>query len=272
MRKPRTEYSFYCSIEGWGAAIAGAAIVGAGISAAGAESAAGTEAGAAENAQGISENEFNTITGQEAPYLQSGYGALSQLNYLQGIGTPGTTGANGAPPTASSSPAGGYGSLNQPFTASYMQQYSPAYQFQLQQGQQGVLNQDASSQGALSGAALKDLTSFNQNYANTAYNNAFNQYQTQQQNTYSRLSGIANLGQAAASQQAQSGTALAGQAATSATNVGVAQAGGTVGAASSLSSGIGTAALYGGLLSSNANNQLGYYYPQAQYQQVPGVT
>ena len=240
------------------AAIAGGAIVAGGIGAAGAKSAAGTEAGAAENAQAISQNEFNTITGQEAPYLQSGYGALSQLNYLQGIGTPGTTGANGAPPTASSSPAGGYGSLNQPFNASYMQQYSPAYQFQLQQGQQGVLNQDASSQGALSGAALKDLTSFNQNYANTAFNNAFSQYQTQQNNTYSRLAGIAQLGQAAAGQQATSGTALAGQAAQSATNVGVAQAGGTVGAANALGGGIGNATLLGGLIANQNANQLGF--------------
>jgi hypothetical protein len=219
-------------------------------------SAAGTEAGAAENAQGISESEFNTITGQEAPYLNSGYGALAQLNYLQGIGTPGTAGGGGVAPTASSSPAGGYGSLNQPFTAAYMQQYSPAYQFQLQQGQQGVLNQDATSQGALSGAAMKDLISYNQNYANTAYNNAFSQYQTQQNNTYSRLSGVAQLGQAAASQQAQSGTALAGQAAQSATNVGVAQAGGTVGAANALGGGINNAALLGALYNSQYSNPL----------------
>jgi hypothetical protein len=237
-----------CNIEGWGAAlVAGAAvagIAGSAISASGAESAANTQAQAAENAQGISQNEFNTITQQENPYVQSGYGAQSQLNYLEGIGTPGqgptsaTNGVGGSPGTASSSTAGGYGSLLTPFTEQNFQQLSPAYQFQLQQGQQGVLNNDASGQGALSGSALKDLISYNQNMANTSFNNAFNQYQTQQGNIYSRLSGVAQLGQNAAANTGQQGTALAGQAAQSATNIGTAQAAGTVGAANAISGGL----------------------------------
>jgi hypothetical protein len=223
-------------------------LAGSAIQAGAAGSAASEQAGAAENAQQIAENEFNTITSQESPYMQSGYGAQSQLNYLLGIGTPGSsgtagTGTAGSPATASSSTAGGYGSLLQPFTASYMQQYSPAYQFQLQQGQQGVLNGDAASQGALSGSALKDLTSYNQNYANTAYNNAFNQYQTQLGNTYSRLSGVAQLGQNAAANTGQQGTALANSAAQSATNIGTAQAGGTVGAANAIAGGLSSASL-----------------------------
>jgi hypothetical protein len=244
-----------CYLEGWGLAaaaiVAGGAVAGSAISASGAESAANTQASADESAAQISQNEFNTITQQESPYLQSGYGAQSQLNYLLGIGAPGTAataGANGGatggtPGTASSSTAGGYGSLLQPFTASYMQQYSPAYQFQLQQGQQGVLNGDAAGQGALSGAALKDLTSYNQNYANTAYNNAFNQYQTQLGNTYSRLSGVANLGQNAASNTGQQGTALAGQIGQATAAAGAAQAAGTVGVANAASSGLSSASL-----------------------------
>lgn len=212
--------------EIWGLAVAGVAA--AGIGAYGAMSAADTQAGAAENAQNISEGQFNTINSQEQPFLQSGQAANQELGVLLGTsGNPTTTTAGG----------GGYGSLVTPFTSSYMQQYSPAYQFQMQQGQNGVLNADSSSQGALSGAALKDLTSYNQNYANTAYNTAATQYQNQQSSIYSRLAGIANLGQNAASQTAQSGTALAGQAAQSATNVGTAQAAGTVGAANALSSG-----------------------------------
>lgn len=177
--------------------------------------------------------------------MQAGYGAQSQLNYLLGVGTPGAAGGGSGttPGTATSSTAGGYGSLLQPFTAQYMQQYSPAYQFQLQQGQQGVLNSDATGQGALSGAALKDLTAYNQNYANTAYNNAFNQYQTQLGNTYSRLSSVAQLGQNAAANTGQQGTALAGSAAQSATNIGTAQAGGTVGAANAIAGGLSNASL-----------------------------
>jgi len=241
---------------GWGlAAGAVASLAGSAISASGAESAAQTQAQADEQAQQISENEFNTITGQEQPWMTAGQGAQSQLNYLLGTGTPGQTG------TAASSSAGGYGSLLTPFTSQYMQQYSPAYQFQLQQGQQGVLNQDAAAQGSLSGASLKDLIGFNQNYANTAYNNAFNQYQTQQGNIYSRLAGVSQLGQAAATNTGQQGTALAGQSAQSATNIGSALGAGTIGASSALAGGasnVGQLGLLGALYQGNSS-QIGNF-------------
>jgi hypothetical protein len=190
--------------------------------------------------------------------MTAGQGALSQEEYLLGIGTPG----QGGVPTSST--AGGQGSLLTPFTAQQMQQYSPAYQFQLQQGQQGVLNQDASAQGSLSGASLKDLIGYNQNYANTAYNNAFNQYQTQQGNIYSRLQGLSGLGQSAASMTGAQGTQLTGQAAQSATNIGTALGAGQVGQASAISGGLGSAgnlgllgALYNGSQTSNPYGPLG---------------
>jgi hypothetical protein len=337
-------------------AVVGGSVVAGAIGSSGAQSAADTQANAANNAQQISQQEFNTITAQEQPYMNAGYGAQSQLNYLLGIGTPGaggggtstsgnfgapgtatvnqgydpssgyhigaggsisqqipggsggavatpgggTTGAppvsipgkgfnqtgfggvnpslnpyalgltaptggaggstgggqgslssvaqGGIPTTATSSTGGGYGSLLSPFTADTFKQYSPAYQFALGQGQQGVLNGDTSSMGALSGAAQKDLIGYNQNMANTSFNNAFNQYQTQQGNIYSRLAGIANLGQSAASNTAQSGTALAGQAAQSATNVGSALAAGQVGSANAWSGAVGN---LGSLAASN---------------------
>lgn len=247
------------------AIVGGGAILGAGISANAAGHAADEQSAAAQNAENISEGQFNTINQQEQPFIQSGEGALSQLNYLEGIGTPGSTGTQGTQgstglSTAASSTAGGYGSLLQPFNLSDWQQLSPAYNFQLQQGQQNVLNSDAAGAGALSGSAQKDLINYNQNAANTSFNNAFNQYQTQQGNIFSRLSGIANLGQSAASQTAQSGTALAGQAAQSATNIGTAQAGGTVGAANAISGGLSSAALpwlvNGGGGSSSSSNTI----------------
>ena len=212
--------------EGWVAAgaVVGGAVLGGAISASGAESAASTQAQSAANAQQISQNEFNTITQQEQPFMNAGYGALSTLNSDLGIGA--NTGQ------------AGFGSLTAPFTAQNFQQLSPAYQFQFQQGQQGVLNQDSSGQGALSGATMKDLIGYNQNYANTSFNNAFNQYQSQNQNIYNRLQGIAQLGQNAASNTGQQGTALAGQAAQSATNVGTAQAAGQIGVANAISGGL----------------------------------
>jgi hypothetical protein len=244
--------------------VGGASLLGGIFGASASEQAAQQQAQAAEQAQQISEQEFQTITGQESPFIQSGYGSLGQLNYLLGNGTPGTAaqpgvgmlGGNGSSkafqgtaPVASSSQAGSFGSLLSPFNVSNWQQLSPAYNFQMQQGQQNVLNSDAAGQGSLSGAALKDLTNYNQGLANTSFNNAFNQYQTQQGNIFSRLSGIAQLGQAAATNTGQQGTALAGQAGQAAQNIGTALAGGTVGAANAITGGLSSAApwlAYGG--------------------------
>lgn len=232
--------------------IAGAAIAGAGALAGGviqgsaAQSAANTQADAAKNAQAISLQEFNTITGQEQPFMQGGYGAESALQYGLGIGgSPGQTGI-------------GQGSLTAPFTAQNWQQLSPQYNFTKQQGQQGVLNADASQQGSLSGSAAKDLINYNQSAANQSFGQAFNQYQTQQGNIFSRLSGIAQLGQNAAANTGMQGTALAGQQATSAQNIGTALAGGQVGAANAYSGAISGAMpwLYAGMNgASNSNPQ-----------------
>lgn len=237
-------------------AVGGASLLGGILGSNASSKAADQQAAAAANAQNISEREFNTITGQESPFIQSGYGSLGQINYLLGNGTPGTQatqgvggGSQGVAPTASSSAAGGFGSLLQPFNLSDWQNLSPAYNFQKQQGTQGVLNSDAAGAGALSGSAQKDLINYNQGLANTSFNNAFNQYTTQQNNIFSRLSGIAQLGQAAATNTGQQGTALAGQAAQSATNIGTAQAGGTIGSANALTGGLSSAApwlAYGG--------------------------
>jgi hypothetical protein len=153
--------------------------------------------------------------------MQGGYGAEGMLQRLEGL-----------------APGGGdNGTLNRPFTADMMKQYSPAYQFQLQQGRQGVLNGDASGVGALSGAASKDLMGYNQNLAGTAFNNAFNQYQSQNQNIYNRLFGLSQLGQSAAANTGAAGSSLIGQGVMPAlANVGASQAAGQVGSANAWSS------------------------------------
>ena len=279
-------------------AIATAIVVGtvggAAIASSGAQSAAQTQANALQQGQQVTQQEFNTITQQEQPFVQGGYGALNQLNYLMGIpgqqpqvstsgpSYGGTAGGNtiggggnrpstgpgyqtgwspggglqvmpsaagtqvaaqqggavaGQPPAGQSVP-GGYGSLNAPFTADMMKQYSPAYQFQLQQGGQGVLNQSSANGGSESGAAMKDLIGYNQNLANTAFNNAFSQYQTQQGNTYNRLMGLTSLGQNAAANLGSQGTALSGNQASLMASQGAAQAAGQVGVANAISGGV----------------------------------
>lgn len=131
-----------------------------------------------------------------------------------------------------------YGSLTDPFTVEDFYNYAdPGYAFQLQQGTQALQNSAAAGSGALSGAALKDLLKFNQDYAGGAYNDAFNRYQTQQGNIYSRLMGVSQLGQGAAAGVGTQGVALAGNAGQAISNAGAAYGAGIVGAGNSLAQG-----------------------------------
>jgi hypothetical protein len=132
-----------------------------------------------------------------------------------------------------------FGSFADPFTVEDFYDYAdPGYAFQLQQGQQAVLNNAATGGSALSGAAIKDLLKFNQDYAGTAYNDAFNRYQTQQGNIFSRLSSLLQLGQNAASNVGAQGTQLAGQAGQAIANAGAASGAGYVGAGNNIGSGL----------------------------------
>jgi hypothetical protein len=133
---------------------------------------------------------------------------------------------------------GQFGSLTKPFDVEEFYNYGdPGYAFQLQQGTQALQNSAAAGSGALSGAALKDLIGYNQQFAGSAYNDAFNRYQTQQGNIYSRLMGVSQLGQNSASGVGTQGVALAGNAGQAISNAGAAYGAGIVGAGNSLSQG-----------------------------------
>jgi len=132
-----------------------------------------------------------------------------------------------------------FGSFTQPFDVEQFYNYAdPGYAFQLQQGNQALQNSAAMGGSALGGAALKDLLKYNQDYAGTAYNDAFNRYQTQQGNIFSRLSSLLQLGQNAASNVGAQGTQLAGQAGQAISNAGAASGAGIVGAGNNLGSGL----------------------------------
>lgn len=122
-------------------------------------------------------------------------------------------------------------------------QATPGYQFQLQQGLQGVQNSAAATGGLLSGAAAKAMNNYAQNQASTgfqnawqraqqAYGTAFNQNLAQNAqimnmygqnvNNYGTASG---MGLTAANSLAESGANLAGTAQKGYANLGEAQAG-----------------------------------------------
>lgn len=202
---------------------AGGAVLGSVISANGAQSAADTQAAAANSASQVQQNMFNTTQKNLQPYMQAGETSLSSL--LSGLGLAGD-------------PKGtGYGSLTQPFTAQQFQS-SPGYQFQLQQGLQGVTNAASATGGINSGNTLKALTQYGQGVANQDYYNALNAYTAQQNNTFNKLQTVAGSGQNASANLGALGSQVAGQIGANTIGAGNAAAAGQVGAANAIGSGI----------------------------------
>ncbi len=172
-------------------------------------------------------------TGTSSPYQQAGvqnYGASQgQLN----------TAANAT-----------QGMLNHNFDASDLKtQLAPNYQFQLGQGEQALKASMAATGQLQTGQGMKNINDYAQNQASGAYQNAFNNYTTQQNNLYTRLQGLIAPGANAASSAGQAGTAagsgIAGttMAGTSAANnyntsAAAANAAGTVGATNAVTGAI----------------------------------
>ena len=232
------------------AAIAGGAVAGSAISAIGSKSAANTQAGAQEQAAQIQQNMFDTVQGNEQPFINAGQNATGTLQQLLGL----KPGGVGTLPNGYLLQTGAA-----PFSSSEVTN-SPGYQFAQQQGLQQVANSEAPNVGALSGPALKALTQFSTGTAAQYYNDYFNQYNTQfqqqqtaQNNIFNRLSNIAGLGQNAAGNLGNNGAQLGTGTAQAIAGAGASQAAGTVGAANAIGGGISNAG-NGFALSSILNN------------------
>lgn len=175
-------------------AIIGGAVVGAVAS----KHSADTAAKSARNANQSLDAKFQQTRTDELPFITGGQAAMGRLSDL--LGTSGKTDAEG------------YGSMTKPFTSQdYLNNQDPGYRFQLQQGDQAVQNRNAAGSGSMSGGALKDIASFNQEYAKTGYQAAYDRWTTNLNNTFARLSGVATLGQNAASQTGAQGVAVGQQ-------------------------------------------------------------
>lgn len=195
---------------------------------------------------------FNINQANQQPYMQQGAGAVGALG--NALGVSGNTGA------------AGYGSLTQPFNnAALAQTINPSYQFQLQQGMQSLQSSAAARGGLLTGQGAKDIANYSQGLASTNYQNAFQNYVTQQTNQYNRLSGIAQLGQAGAAGVGAAGVQTGANMAQTSQAGAAAQNQYLTGAAASQAAGqIGSANAWGGALTGGIGNVVGYnMYQQA---------
>lgn len=121
----------------------------------------------------------NNSLGQLQPYLSSGTANNAKLSELLGTGGDST--------------ASDYGSLTKPFTPGDLTQ-DPGYQFNLSQGNAALDRKQAATGGYFSGASLKAAQDYGQGLADNTYNNAYQRYLQQNQNTYNQLAGQTSNG------------------------------------------------------------------------------
>ena len=218
------------------AAVVGGTLIGGYMSSQGQQNAANTQANAAMAQQGNLLAAGQKASEQFTPYSAQGTTALSNL--------------------ASNNAYFNKQFNNQDLNA----QLAPNYAFQLQQGQQGQNAANNATGGIVGGNAQKALQDYTQNYAGTAYQNAFNNYQTQRGNINAMNMSGAQLGLAGAtgSANAQLGTA------TNVANLGIGSANAT--AASQIAQGN----IYGGV-ANTVGNMAGYSALNSMNQTNPNL-
>jgi hypothetical protein len=181
----------------WGAAIGAVAAVGSAVissSASGSASSAQQGEDQASIAQQKAEQQQQQYN--EAPYLETGAGALAQLSSLYGIQTPNVPAVNasavgyawnqGAPGAAANTNAAGGGSTVNPDASFYL---SPDYNFALTQGLKGITASGAATNGTDNGATDKAEIAYAGNLASSQYSNYV-----------SNLQNLAGVGQDAAAE------------------------------------------------------------------------
>lgn len=199
----------------------GAAAIGAGASANSAKKSANAQKNAASANNSLAEKQLAEdtrryeqnradqerwgmmqINGEERMYQETqarnrgmmdrGETAGNQLAYRMGLGGNGT------------GKSGGLNDRYKDFNFNF--EADPGYQFRMGEGQNNINNKLAASGSLLSGAAMKALTRFNQDYASNEYGNSYNRarsgYETDRAafsadntNEYNRLMGVQGIGQ-----------------------------------------------------------------------------
>lgn len=201
------------------AAIGGSALLGY----MGSQNASNAQSSAANQSNATQLQMYNQTRDDQAPWRQAGATALGQL---------GTMTADG-------------GSLTHQFNASDLNaNMAPNYQFIKDQGMGAVNNQASVGGGLVGGNALKGIADYSNNLAGNAYQQAYNNYNTNQTNIFNRLSNIAGLGQTSNGQTAQVGMNAASNIGSGTLAGGAAAAAGYTGGSNALSGGLNNLASY----------------------------
>lgn len=185
----------------WGyIAVAGATLIGAKVSSDNANKASSAMQNAAKDANSTQLYMYDQSRQDQAPYRDAGAKALGQMqnpNFQQEF------------------------NWNDPGTDNVK---DPGYAFRLAEGNKAI-NAAAASRGmGNSGATLKALTKYGQDYASNEYGNAFNRFNTNQTQRFNRLASLAGVGQTANGQTGVLGANAANQMGSNMLGAGNAQA------------------------------------------------
>lgn len=278
---------------------AAASLIGSAIASSSASDAGDAQAGGANAGAQYQKQMYDTTRGDLSGYRKAGNSATNYLssmlgldptgyyqdqykNHLnqQGYGLPENWVANPDEAWAYGNAQGNvdssqFGSLLRPFSASDLKSnLAPNYDFMLGQGQTATNNLSNLSGGVISGNALKGINDYTQNYAQNAYQQAYNNYNTNQSNIFNRLSSIAGLGENASAQTGTIGSNTANGVSGALQNAGTATAGGIVGSGNAMSQGLNNAASWyklGNISNGSgstpqyaygASDSSGLYYPE----------
>jgi len=211
------------------------------IGMAGSQSAANKQRGAADSANALAREQFEYQKQINKPYSEAGTRALGKME------DP---------------------SFQKDFTRADFQT-SPGYQFALEQGQNAINAMNSATGNTVSGAGLAALSKYNTGMADQSYQQAFNNFQTNTQNKFGRLSNIAGMGQGAVGNMQNASGNYASAAGSNIIGAGNAGAASDMASANALSRGVsGLAGAFGGMgAGSDAANTAGITNAEA-----PGST
>lgn len=214
-----------------------AALIGGGLAAGASVYGANQQADAARAATSAQQGMSEQTRADQAPWRAAGQVALGQIGQMSAPG----------------------GQFLHEFNADDLKSnLAPNYDFQLQQGLGAVQNSAAAKGGLVGGNALKAINDYAQNFAGNAYQNAFNNYTTNQNNIYSRLASISGLGQTAGSVSSTGANDFSRGIADTTVGAGTAIGSGIIGAGNAINKGLNNSFAWNAYSDNNSSNVGGY--------------
>lgn len=242
-------------------AIVGSAVIGGISSSNAASSAAGAQVAASDAASqaqlqstresiAAQEKAFNKQLELQAPFREAGLKGQNRLMDLLGI--------------SGNTKAQGYGSMSTPFTTENMYQ-DPGYAFRLNEGIKALDRSAAARGGLLSGAQLKGVQRYGQEYAANEYANAFNRQQLERASILNPLQSLSGQAQTSANTMSQAAGNLGAGESAALLAGGNAVASNMIGAGNARASGyIGSANAFNSALQGATGGYIGYQQQQQQ--------